>query len=458
MFDGGPIIAMNADVLAHGEQFSNLSEVEMVTATVDVDEVTAFRVGTRSRSQQADASCILAVVHYDAFSLVEEAGASQSSQLTQPIEIRALDPMEEISRGPALWLWDYLRRSSGNGFLIPLSGGADSSAVLALCGSMCQMVMRSIDQGNAEVLGDVQRITQRGEGWVPATANDLVHHLVHTCYMATENNSSATRELAHTLATEVGSFHHQFQIDRVVWSVVELFHTVTGHRPNFRNRGGTQAEDLALQNIQARLRMVVAYMMAQLLPWCRGFGGGWLLVLSSGNVDEALRGYLTKYDCSSGDLNPIGAISKVDLKQFLMWASDNLGYPTLMAVAHAPPTAELRPDDPSGPQRDEAEMGMTYEELSVFGRLRKLSRLGPLSMFETLVRTWRFLSPSDVALKVKRFFRLYSINRHKMTTITPACHAEDYSPDDNRYDQRQILYNVGWDWQFARIDAALRGY
>ena len=40
-----------------------------------------------------------------------------------------------------------------------------------------------------------------------------------------------------------------------------------------------------------------------------------------------------------------------------------------------------------------------------------------------------------------------------MTTVTPAVHAEDYSPDDNRYDLRQILYRVTWDWQFARIDS-----
>jgi len=38
------------------------------------------------------------------------------------------------------------------------------------------------------------------------------------------------------------------------------------------------------------------------------------LVLSSANLDESLRGYFTKYDCSSADLNPIGSISKnVDL-------------------------------------------------------------------------------------------------------------------------------------------------
>lgn len=55
--------------------------------------------------------------------------------------------------------------------------------------------------------------------------------------------------------------------------------------------------------------MVTAFLLAQLTPWVRG-RSGWLLVLGSANVDEALRGYLTKYDCSSADINPIGGISK----------------------------------------------------------------------------------------------------------------------------------------------------
>lgn len=33
--------------------------------------------------------------------------------------------------------------------------------------------------------------------------------------------------------------------------------------------GGSNAENLALQNIQARLRMVLAFMLAQLMPWVR---------------------------------------------------------------------------------------------------------------------------------------------------------------------------------------------
>ncbi|MEM9775942.1 MAG: hypothetical protein AAF902_15305, partial [Chloroflexota bacterium] len=68
---------------------------------------------------------------------------------------------------------------------------------------------------------------------------------------------------------------------------------------------------------------------------------------------------------------------------------------------------------------------------------------------------WDYLPPEDVAKKVKHFFRYYAINRHKMTVLTPSYHAESYSPDDNRFDLRQFLYNVRWTWQFRQIDKSV---
>eukprot|EP00026_Physarum_polycephalum_P017615 Phypoly_transcript_18893.p1 GENE.Phypoly_transcript_18893~~Phypoly_transcript_18893.p1 ORF type:complete len:121 (+),score=10.02 Phypoly_transcript_18893:348-710(+) len=103
-------------------------------------------------------------------------------------------------------------------------------------------------------------------------------------------------------------------------------------------------------------------------------------------------------------------------------------------------------------------MGMTYEELSIFGRLRKIDRCGPVSMFEHLVRVWQDRTPEQIADKVKKFFFYYSINRHKMTTLTPSYHAEGYSPDDNRYDLRPFLYNSKWSTQFCVIDELVTRY
>lgn len=120
----------------------------------------------------------------------------------------------------------------------------------------------------------------------------------------------------------------------------------------------------------------------------------------------------------------------------------------------APPTAELEPlVDGQVSQTDEADMGMTYAELSIYGKLRKIAKAGPYSMFCKLINMWKEIcTPREVASKVKHFFRMYSVNRHKMTTLTPSYHAENYSPDDNRFDLRPFLYNTSWSWQFRCID------
>lgn len=162
---------------------------------------------------------------------------------------------------------------------------------------------------------------------------------------------------------------------------------------------------------------------------------------------------MTKYDCSSADVNPIGSISKVDLRKFVRYAQGAFGFPILRHFIEATPSAELIPlKEGEKEQSDEEEMGMTYEELSLFGRLRKCECLGPVSMFWKLSHLWTDISKSEVADKVKGFFRYYAINRHKMTTLTPSYHAENYSPEDNRFDLRPFLYPASWVWQFRRID------
>ena len=91
-------------------------------------------------------------------------------------------------------------------------------------------------------------------------------------------------------------------------------------------------------------------------------------------------------------------------------------------------------------QSDEADMGMTYAELSVFGYLRKVSKMGPWSMYEKLLHLWGTeYSPREIYEKTRGFFHYYAINRHKMTVLTPSYHAEQYSPEDNRHDLRQFL-------------------
>lgn len=87
----------------------------------------------------------------------------------------------------------------------------------------------------------------------------------------------------------------------------------------------------------------------------------------------------------------------------------------------------------------EADMGITYAELSTYGRLRKNDKLGPWGAYCKLLSTWgkpssdnaQPLSPRQIADKTKLFFTKYAVNRHKMTVLTPSLHMEQYSPDDN---------------------------
>lgn len=459
-YDGCALISVNGDIVAQGAQFSIEKEVEVVVGVVDLDDVVSYRAAIASRGVQAAATPAVPRVLVPAewsFRICAPVEVARVLAPSPAVQVRYHAPEEEIALGPACWMWDYLRRSGLGGFFLPLSGGADSSSTAALVGNMCQLVARAAREKNERVIREARRVVGKephASAYVPSDAREFASRILHTAYLGSSNSSADTRKRAAELADELGAYHLNVHIDVVVKAVTSLFAAVTGRVPAFKAHGGSHAENLALQNIQARVRMVLAFLFAQLLLWVRGSGARGLLVLGSANVDESLRGYFTKYDNSAADINPIGGVSKRDLKRFLCWAADHLGYRSLRAVVEAPPTAELEPISMQYVQLDEVDMGMTYEELTEYGTLRKQSHCGPVSMFQKLARTWSHqLSPRQVAEKVKLFFRMYAINRHKMTVMTPSYHAENYSPEDNRFDLRQFLYNARWPWQFRRIDA-----
>lgn len=395
-YDGGAFIAANGVLLAQAEQFA-VDDVQVITATIDLDDVRSFRASIPSTGVQSAAlqqryrgGSSSPFIDYNIGPLLRPGRRIflPSPGLLAP---RQHCPEEECCLGPACWLWDYLRRSGASGFLLPLSGGADSAAVAAIVSAMCAVVVAAAHADpQGAVAADCRRVCRQPGDWVPATSQALAHHVFHTTFMGTEHSSKMTQSRAKRLANAIGSYHLSVAIDAMVQAVLAVFVQTTDRTPRYVVQGGSHTEDLALQNIQARLRMVTAYLLAQLLPWVRGKSSGFLLVLGSANVDEGLRGYLTKYDCSSADLNPIGAISKGDLKKMLIWAAIRYDNPVLAEIAAAPPTAELRPRAAAGDdddddtrehsQLDEEEMGMTYEELGHFGKLRKLARCGPVSM------------------------------------------------------------------------------
>lgn len=445
-FDGSCMIMINGECVAQGSQFS-LHDIEVVTATVDLEDVRSVRASFQARCAQANLTqefprvrCLFLLTHTDLF-----------HPPSRPISIRYLPPSEEIGFGPACWLWDYLRRSGLNGYFLPLSGGSDSAAVAAIVAIMCQLVVLDASKGAKQVIDDARRIANAPDDYIPKDAKEFASRIFRTAYLGSKNSSQETRDRAKLIAADIGAIHKEITIDDITTSVNSALGQITNKVANFRAHGGTPRENLALQNVQARTRMVLSYHLASLLLWEEGRQGS-LLVLGSANCDESLRGYMTKYDCSSADINPIGGMAKIDLRGFIQWAGKNRNLPSILSVLEATPTAELEPITENYVQSDEADMGMTYEELSIFGKLRKVNRCGPVSMFERLIAEWPDKEPGLIADKVKKFFYYYAINRHKLTVLTPSYHAEGYSPDDNRFDHRQFLYNPKWEVQFKTID------
>ena len=80
----------------------------------------------------------------------------------------------------------------------------------------------------------------------------------------------------------------------------------------------------------------------------------------------SLCGYLTKYDCSSADINPIGGISKKDLKSFIFYCVEKFNFSSLIRILGAPPTAELEPlADGQIQQTDEVDIQLLYLTFSL---------------------------------------------------------------------------------------------
>ena len=103
-------------------------------------------------------------------------------------------------------------------------------------------------------------------------------------------------------------------------------------------------------------------------------------------------------------------------------------------------------------------MGLSYAEMCIFGRLRKIERLGPVSMFDRMVYKESYDDLEDLAASIKKFFHFYAVNRHKASTLPPAYYYDPESCDHNRYDMRPFMYATDWAYQFEIIDERVKEY
>lgn len=123
---------------------------------------------------------------------------------------------------------------------------------------MCRMVIAAINNGNQSVIDTVKRLFGGDDAPLPSTPQELCNRILHTIYMGMSQQSSReTRQRAQDLSEALGSYHINLDIDSVYHAQKELVKSSLGFDAKFKVEGGTEAENLMLQNIQARTRMVV---------------------------------------------------------------------------------------------------------------------------------------------------------------------------------------------------------
>lgn len=484
VFDGANMVVENGQIVYLADMCP-LGEMILDPITINIGKIKRMKIKTKaSLEEAAQLQKITPLINVD-FELCSNEYECETI-LREPVVFQ--NKYLEVLESMTTFAWDYLRKSGASGFFLPLSGGSDSGitalAIFHLANRLMEIIQKEpgsgksvhenimIEEKRQEILGELRRVVKEDD-FEPKTAHDIVKKIFFTRYLGTDNSSEETRLRAEKLAAFVGANHQSISITPLFNKFKEFIKTTMDFEPKFKVEGGHWQEDLALQNIQARIRMVVSYLFSQIIP-SRMNIPGYLLVLSAGNVDESLVGYATKYDCSSGDLCLIGSLNKVDLKNMMKELEKIMpGTDVIKEILEAKPTAELTPLThieiregkkvviPVQRQSDEDEIGLSYEEIKIINHLRNVEMCGIVSIFESLCDYFPEEDPREIRNKVDIFYKRYMRNRHKVTVLTPGVHLTDMSCDDNRFDLRPFLYDARGDggrleYQGEVIDGSVR--
>jgi NAD+ synthase (glutamine-hydrolysing) len=345
--------------------------------------------------------------------------------------IQTLAPIQskewEFTQASALGLFDYLRKSKSKGFVLSLSGGADSATIAVL---VAEMVRRGIQE-----LGIEPFIQKLGIPFQPETSDpekELVGKLLTTAYQGTKNSSEETFNSAKSLAESLGAKFYSWNIDEEVQSYTKKIEKAIGRNLNW------DKDDIALQNIQARSRSPIIWMLANLTN---------SLLLSTSNRSEGDVGYATMDGDTSGSISPIAAVDKHFILDWLRWAEKNLNRPGLSYVNALTPTAELRPLERT--QTDEKDL-MPYAMIVEIEKLAIRDRRSPMDVF-LLLKEESELDESILKEYIKKFFRLWARNQWKRERLAPSFHLDEFNVDPKTWYRFPIL-SGGFEEELNQLD------
>ena len=223
--------------------------------------------------------------------------AALGDPTTPPIEATLAplpDELEQVWNALVLGTRDYVTKNGFTDVGIALSGGIDSSIVVALA---------------VDALGPER---------------------VHAVLMPSRYSSEHSISDAETLSRNLGVEHRMIPIEPAHAALLEML------QPSFDGMDADTTEE----NLQSRVRGVTMMGLSNKLGW---------LILTTGNKSETSVGYSTLYGDTAGGFAVIKDVPKVLVYELCRWRNAQAGRDLIPDhVITKPPSAELRPD-----QRDD---------------------------------------------------------------------------------------------------------
>ena len=410
IYDGEILVAQSGDLLARNKRFS-FEDHQILPVVVEIDRARLQRKKSFNFEAAFPENLVIVEGQYDKVlpdSSVLELPSQESKE-------------EEFYLAETLALFDYMRKSYSRGFVLSLSGGADSSACAVLCAHSIIRAEKSL--GREELFRRLSYLNLDSE-------RSLVSQVLTCVYQATRNSGEETLESARELAEDLGATFHHWDVEPLHAAYIGLAESSIGRELAW------EKDDITLQNIQARLRSPGIWMLANIHK---------ALLITTSNRSEAAVGYATMDGDTSGGLAPLGGMDKDSLLEWLRWAEKALSVSGLAYVNNLQPTAELRPAERD--QTDEGDL-MPYGILDDIEKAAIRDYKSPVEVFITLKGSY-----PDLELKayIRRFFNLWARNQWKRERYAPSFHLDDANLDPKTWCRFPIL-NGGYAEALREMD------
>jgi len=341
------------------------------------------------------------------------------------------DKETEFFKAGSLALFDYMRKSRSRGFVLSLSGGADSTTCAVLVASMVRLGLKEL---GFEIFTQKLGIEVEPQPYLSRIELEklLVGEILYCAYQATENSSKETLHSAKELAIDLGANFYSWNIDDEVNSYTKKIEKALDRELTW------ERDDIALQNIQARARSPIIWMMANIKN---------CLLLTTSNRSEGDVGYTTMDGDTSGSIAPIAAVDKNFIINWLKWAEKELGFKSLRFVNGLAPSAELRPL--ASTQTDEDDL-MPYHILVAIERQAIKEYKSPHEVLKALIND-ELASKEELKAYITKFYRLWSRNQWKRERIAPSFHLDDFNVDPRTWCRFPIL-SSGFEEELEALD------